>query len=119
MPNSGVAAVECHSFPNKKEISPILRIAGTPAITKYMVIRSTDTTVIIPKIRKIPATIRSKARCFFIQILIPFFCFQEFQKLLFCGYNTGAGNDVGNLVTGYIVKECLCCIGELYTIPGY
>ena len=59
MPNLGSAAVEAHTFPNKKFHSPISRIAGMPETTRYPLISSTHPTVISPSRKKITWTINS------------------------------------------------------------
>ena len=59
MPNLGSAAVEAHTFPNKKFHSPISRIAGMPEATRYPLISSTHPTVISPSRKKITWTINS------------------------------------------------------------
>ena len=69
IPNSFVGAF--HVSPKRKFQSPISRIAGTPEITRYRQMHSTNPTAAMPQRRKIHFTIFSKT--FFIN---------EFQKLL-------------------------------------
>ncbi len=49
MPNSGWAAVEAHFVPNRNWNRPILWMAGTPEITMYTEISTTQPTASIPQ----------------------------------------------------------------------
>ena len=52
MPNSGWAAVEAHFVPNRNWNRPILWMAGTPEITMYTEISTTQPTASIPHRKK-------------------------------------------------------------------
>ncbi len=65
------------------ETSPICRMAGMPEMIKYMVIRSTQPTVISPRIRKIPWTTASKMfdLCFMLSAFREGLPFCRIEKL--------------------------------------